>query len=600
MPKSVPFLAAFLTCSAIAQTPIRLIYPRENMTVSTTDSLLVLGQVFGNGRLEIDGTAQTLHDDGAFVGYIPLDLTRARDDSTYVIRCEFRRSDTTFTLERTIVIPLPMHEWTEEGFDENFLYPKDDHALLPGDVVQVMCRTRSSKLVAFEIVDSALHRVDGPFAMREDEPYLMPDFGNAFFGFEYRQQRRPAPGVYSASYVIPPTRLQNARVRFMEIEGQDTVRQVSPGAITSLSANPLRVARLAADVNNAMVWPNRSFMYFLPRGTLATITGTIGAYCRMQLSRAHSAWIHRNQIEILPDGTALPRSPISVVRVLSNERDTRLRLYMSAPLPYHIHQPEPHVLELRLYGGVADVDWIRFENEDERLTQVTWSQPEDDVFLIRVTTKEPYLWGYRVRHDSLGLVWTLRHRPSERNLKNLRVCIDPGHSPDVGSTGPTGLQEHAANLLVALELKRQLEKKGARVIMTRTDTVSKMSLYDRVRIANEAGADLFVSIHHNAQPDGVNPRGQPFGPMMIYYHPQSRPLAESIQRELVRETRLPDMGVFMGNIAVCRNAEMPSVLVECAFLTLPEQEKRIRDGRFRKDFAESIVRGIENFVKGRK
>jgi N-acetylmuramoyl-L-alanine amidase len=600
MPKSVPFLAAFLTCSAIAQTPIRLIYPREKMTVSTTDSLLVLGQVFGSGRLYIDGMEQTIQDDGAFVGYIPLDLTRAGNDSTVVIRCELRRLDTIFVLERTIVIPLPMSEWTNDGFDENFLFPKDDHVLTPGDVIQLMCRTRSSKQVAFEIVDSAMQVVDGPFPMREDEPYLMPDFGNAFFGFEQREKQKPAPGVYSASYVIPSTPLQKGRVRFVEIDNGDTVRQWSPGTITTLPANPLRVARLAADVNNAMVWPNRSFMYFLPRGTLVRITGYIGAYCRLQLSRHHSAWIHRNQIEILPDGTASPRSPVSVVRVLSNERDTRLRLYMSAPLPYYVHQPEPHVLELRLYGGIADVDWIRFENEDERLIQVTWSQPEDDVFMIRVTTKEPYLWGYRVRHDSLGLVWTLRHRPSERKLKNLRICIDPGHSPDVGSTGPTGLQEHAANLLVALELKRQLEKKGALVIMTRMDTVSKMSLYDRGRMANEADADIFVSIHHNAQPDGVNPRGQPFGPMMIYYHPQSRPLAESIQRELVRETRLPDMGVFMGNIAVCRNAEMPSVLVECAFLTLPEQEKRIRDGRFRKDVAESIVRGIENFAKGRK
>lgn len=601
MSKTGWLLAVIVSYSANAQpSPIRLVYPREKMTIATTDSLLVLGQVFGSGRLFIDGVAQNVHDDGAFVGYIPLDLMRARDDSTYVIRCELRRTDTTVVLERTIVVPLPMGEWTESGFDTNFLFPKDDHVLLPGDAVPLMCRTRPAHRVIYEIVDSLSRVIDGPYAMIEDEPSIMPDFGNAFFGFEHRPKRKPLPGVYSASYVVPATKLYKARVRFTMIQKQDTIRQYAPAAIGTWKINPLRIARIAADVNNAMVWPNRSFMYFLPRGTLTKITGQIGAFRRLQLSRHHSAWLHRSQLENLSEGTALPRSPISVVRVASSERDTRIRLFMSAPLPYHVHQPEPHRLELRIFGGIADLDWIRFENEDERIAQITWSQPEDDVFMVHVTTKDPYLWGYRVRHDSLGLIWTLRHRPPDRQLKNLHVCIDPGHSPDVGSTGPTGLQEHYANLLVALELKRRLEKKGAIVTMTRIDTVSKLGLYDRVRMASEANADIFVSIHHNAQPDGVNPRGQPFGPMMIYYHPQSRPLAEAIQVQLVRETRLPDMGVLMGNIAVCRNADMPAVLVECAFLTLPEQEKRIRSEGFRKDVVDGIVRGIENFVKGRK
>ncbi len=593
-------LTAVMTVSSTGQIPIRMIYPREGMTVSTADSLLVLGRVQGSGQLFVDGHLQKVESDGSFVGYVPLDRSRAHSDSTYLIRCELRSPDTTHLLERKIRLPLPMPEWTTVGFDSDFLFPRDRHVLAPGDIVQVACRTRSGRYVGFELIDSTMRVLDGPYSMAEDEPYIMPDFGNAFYGFEDRLRRRATKGLYSASYVIPHTEISNARIRFFTTDSLDTLRITAPGLTSTWKNNPLRIARIAADVNNAMVWPNRSFMYFLPKGTWVRATGQIGEFVRLQLSDRHSAWLRSSQLEWMADGVVLPRSPISVVRVKTEGRQTTIRLFMSSPLPFHVQQPEPRRIECRVFGAIADVDWIRFENEDNRIRQVTWSQPEDDVFQITVDLKEPYLWGYRVEHDSLGLKWTLRHPPEKKKLKNLRICVDPGHSPDAGATGPSGLQEQEANLLVAVELKKKLEDKGATVIMTRTDTVDRLSLYDRVRMANQSKADLFVSIHHNAQPDGVNPRGQPFGPMMIYYYPQSRPLAEAIQKQLVRETELPDMGVFMGNIAVCRNAEMPAVLVECAFMTLPEQERLIRDKDFRKDVAKGILKGIENFVKGRK
>ncbi|MBL7995734.1 N-acetylmuramoyl-L-alanine amidase, partial [bacterium] len=138
---------------------------------------------------------------------------------------------------------------------------------------------------------------------------------------------------------------------------------------------------------------------------------------------------------------------------------------------------------------------------------------------------------------------------------------------------------------------------GATIVMTHSDTSQNLTLYDRVAIANENKCDLFVSIHHNALPDGVNPFIQSLGPSVIYYHPQSKKLAESIQKKLVKQTKLPDFGVFQGNMAVCRNAEMPAVLVECAFLILPDQEKMIVDPKFQKKAAQGIKEGIKKFLK---
>jgi N-acetylmuramoyl-L-alanine amidase len=84
---------------------------------------------------------------------------------------------------------------------------------------------------------------------------------------------------------------------------------------------------------------------------------------------------------------------------------------------------------------------------------------------------------------------------------------------------------------------------------------------------------------------------------VIYYHPQSKKLAESIQQSMAKRTKLPDFGIFQGNMAVCRNTQMPAVLVECAFLSLPEQEKMIVDPKFQKRVAGAIKEGIKKVFK---
>ena len=104
--------------------------------------------------------------------------------------------------------------------------------------------------------------------------------------------------------------------------------------------------------------------------------------------------------------------------------------------------------------------------------------------------------------------------------------MDPGHPPG-GSTGPTGLREAEANLGIGLEVQRLLEQEGAQVVMTRTADVP-LELWPRVDLAERAGADLLVSIHNNALPDGVNPFTNN-GASVYYNQPRSMPLARAIQ-----------------------------------------------------------------------
>jgi N-acetylmuramoyl-L-alanine amidase len=88
------------------------------------------------------------------------------------------------------------------------------------------------------------------------------------------------------------------------------------------------------------------------------------------------------------------------------------------------------------------------------------------------------------------------------------------------------------------------------------------------------------------------------GVSTYYYHPHSEPLAEHVQKALARRIELPDFGLYYGNFAVIRPTEYPAILVECAFMMIPEQEALLRTENFQKKIAGAIVEGIKDFLRG--
>jgi N-acetylmuramoyl-L-alanine amidase len=180
-------------------------------------------------------------------------------------------------------------------------------------------------------------------------------------------------------------------------------------------------------------------------------------------------------------------------------------------------------------------------------------------------------------------------------LAGLKIMLDPGHSKDSGAVGPTGLAEKDANLWIAKELRAILAGKGATVLMTRTGN-EDVPLYNRPDTAIKENVDILISIHNNALPDGVNPFTNN-GTSAYYYFPQSRPLAEAIHKHLLAQTKLPDNGLYYGNLALTRVSNFPAVLVECAFMMIPEQESLLKKAPFRHKIAQGICDGITEFLK---
>ena len=175
------------------------------------------------------------------------------------------------------------------------------------------------------------------------------------------------------------------------------------------------------------------------------------------------------------------------------------------------------------------------------------------------------------------------------------ICLDPGHSPDLGAVSPFGLAEKEINFVYCQALKEKLEKKGARVFLTR-GLVDGISLQSRVQFAKFVNADIFISMHFNGIPDGVNPF--PLRGVATYYNqPHSYRLAYLIQNRMLDYTRAPNFGLYYANLFVCRMPQTISVLVEPGFITHPVEETMIRSKNYRSRVVNAIEKALEQFMK---
>ncbi|MGH9470695.1 MAG: N-acetylmuramoyl-L-alanine amidase [Terriglobia bacterium] len=220
-------------------------------------------------------------------------------------------------------------------------------------------------------------------------------------------------------------------------------------------------------------------------------------------------------------------------------------------------------------------------------------------------------------------------------LKIRRIVIDPGHGGhDTGTIGPTGLEEKNVVLDVALKLRKLIVRRMAcQVIMTRSTDVF-VPLEERTAIANEYGADLFISIHANASRDpsargieayflnftsdpealALAARENATSRESVYQLQslikkialsekigESDEFAKDIDRQLALRLdeagyRQPNRGVKKAPFVVLIGANMPSVLAEISFLSNPHDERLLRRASYREKIAAALYSGIARYA----
>ncbi|MGB9867227.1 MAG: N-acetylmuramoyl-L-alanine amidase [Bacillota bacterium] len=192
-------------------------------------------------------------------------------------------------------------------------------------------------------------------------------------------------------------------------------------------------------------------------------------------------------------------------------------------------------------------------------------------------------------------------RGSRKPLSGITVAIDPGHGGvDPGAYGVCGTREADLTLAVCLELQKLLVSGGARVVMTRTGDYEPRgkwgnldTLEARVQTAEEAGAQVMISVHHNVYLQDPTVSGA-----IGFYKPgdsQSKSLALCLVDGLEQYASMNNLGIEPGYFYVIRHTTMPSVLMEIGFLSNGNDEKRLNDSGFRYNVALGLYRGVLNY-----
>jgi N-acetylmuramoyl-L-alanine amidase len=285
---------------------------------------------------------------------------------------------------------------------------------------------------------------------------------------------------------------------------------------------------------------------------------------------------------------------ISISPAAGGERAS-IRIPLGERVPFRVDEGDRR-LTLTLYGAAGDASWIRYGAGASPVRRVTWTQ-EPGARTVLTVELDGDVWGYRTRWSGTDLLLEVRCPPimaGGRPLDGRLIVVDPGHPPG-GATGPTGLREPDANLAVALRLRGLLEGAGARVVLTRASDMP-VELGARVKLADSLDADLLVSIHNNALPDGLNPFTNN-GTSVYYNQPRSLPLARAIQRALVERLGVRDLGVGRGDLALTRATWQPSVLCEGLYMILPDQEAALRDPAGQQLYARGVFEGIVAYLK---
>ena len=336
--------------------------------------------------------------------------------------------------------------------------------------------------------------------------------------------------------------------------------------------------------------------FFTPGTVVPLLARGPGGVARVRLDRDLDVYIDSVDAIDLPTDTPAPRRVASNMRVRGAPHGVDVIIPLGPRPPYFVEEQDRAIV-LTLYGVRANTDIINFARQDSMVRSIEWAQETSERAKVTVNLRAaPF--GYLVLWENNALVLRLRGRPAidpRRPLAGLTIAVDPGHPPG-GATGPTGLWEPQATLPISVRLKRILEERGASVLMTRT-TDSAIALGDRPIFARRANVHAFVSIHLNAYPDGVNPFVAP-GTGTYYFRNHSEPLAREVQRGMVPQLGLMDLGVNYDNLAVVRGTWYPSVLCEGAFLMLPDQEAALRMPEYQERYARGVADGVENYFRG--
>jgi N-acetylmuramoyl-L-alanine amidase len=341
-------------------------------------------------------------------------------------------------------------------------------------------------------------------------------------------------------------------------------------------------------------------MSYLDTAVLLQVIDSLDKDYIVRLSAQHKAFISKELTRPIQPKFIAPYSLSGSWRVYGDDRYDYVSISLQQRLPYKSQmQINPSRIVVDIYGATSNTNWVTQLSSATEIRNTWYEQLEDDVMRVYIELKHAQHWGYKIGYDSASsrLQIRVKRQPTSMDIRKMTIAVDAGHGgTNTGAAGVnSGVLEKEYCLKIARELENQLRKSGTgKIFMTRTKDTT-LDMPERIGMLKEADPDMLISIHLNS-----SGRDSIQGTSTFYRHIGFRPLSEQILKSML-ELKLKEFGnVGHFNFALSGPTEYPNCLVEVAFLSNPEDEKRILDPKFQKAVAKKIVEGIRNWLKALK
>ena len=545
----------------------------------------VAGNTTPGSVVTVGGAPVRVYSNGTFTGMLTIPHGYSNHEILSVSPGRDTLSTHLFFFKSDPPGDLPDHP---VAIDRLTITPGADLWLQPGEEVEVRFRGSPGHDATFDIPGVVMNA-----PMRELDP----------------SESGGLRGIYRGSYIIREMDRADAqmiRVRLRrtfysydraEAGGRITVvRPEEPEFVITRGFRPFLSAGTGTDRLGG------ARLGYIDEGILLRVTGKQGNLYRVQLAGNTTAWLgdqfaEAAEIDGLPP--ALLTGSASVDR---NGRKDVITIALGRRLPFLSRQVNnPNLIELDIFGVASNTNWITHHLAAEGIESVDWKQIDHDHvrFFIRLTGK--HHWGYGIRYTGASNLEIRVNRAPEiadrRNpLRGLRILVDAGHGgSNEGAMGSMGVQEQVPALDISLKLEEALKRKGAGVIMTRTDN-SFVSMGERQRVALETDPHILLSVHLNSVGYGTNPE-RVKGTSTYYRYVGNKPLADLLYKKMM-ETGLGQFGVVGGfNFTLNQFTEFPNVLLETGFISHPEDEMKLLDPAFQQRLVDKIVEGLETYFR---
>lgn len=335
---------------------------------------------------------------------------------------------------------------------------------------------------------------------------------------------------------------------------------------------------------------------YIDTNVLLKIVDSTGNMYQCALSRLHSAYIDKSFIK--EDSASPIKKPFYLTGSFIAKGDSLfdyVNINLEEKLPYKTWMEiNPSKIMVDIYGVQSNTNWVTQLQTLKEVKNVYYNQVEDDVVRVTIELKHQQHWGYSAAYKGKALVIRIKRQPAIADIKKLKIAIDAGHGGT--NTGAGGVimkgSEKEYTLLFAKALEKNLKKLGVKNIFMTRKTDTTFDNKDRILWLQEKNPDLVISLHLNS-----SAREDIKGVSTYYKHIGFRPLSQAILHRML-ELKLDEFGnVGHFNFALNAPTDFPNCLVEIAFLSNKDDEKKIVRPLFHTQVATKIQAGLMDWLK---